>query len=89
MHKNNELYTCRVCGLEQSEPQWGEDGKSPTYNICDCCGVEFGYEDITLISTKNYREKWIKSGAKWNCPKCKPIGWSLDMQLLNIPKNYL
>jgi hypothetical protein len=41
---------CRVCGLDQQSPPWGVDGKSPTYAICDCCGVEFGYEDSTRES---------------------------------------
>ena len=89
MHKNNEAYICRVCGLEQSEPQWGEDGHSPTYNICECCGVEFGYEDVGLTGIKKYRDEWIQAGAKWNCQKSKPIVWSVDSQLLNIPKKYL
>ncbi|OCG77231.1 hypothetical protein A9G42_01005 [Gilliamella sp. Nev6-6] len=89
MHKNDELYICRVCGLEQSEPQWGIDGESPTYNICECCGVEFGYEDSTLIGIRTYRDKWIKSGAKWNCVKYQPISWSLNKQLANVPKKYL
>ena len=89
MHKNNEAYICRVCGLEQSVPQWGEDGQSPTYNICECCGVEFGYEDATLTGIKKYRDKWIQSGAKWNCQQSKPIHWSVDSQLLNIPQKYL
>lgn len=41
----NELPHCRVCGLDQRELPWGEDGTSLTFAICDCCGVEFGYED--------------------------------------------
>ena len=89
MHKNNnEAYICRVCGLKQNEPQWGIDEQTPTYNICDCCGVEFGYEDCTLIGIKSYRKKWLDGGAKWNCKKCQPNSWSLNEQLANIPKQY-
>lgn len=89
MHRNNnESYICRVCGLKQNEPQWGIDGQTPTYNICDCCGVEFGYEDSTLIGIKNYRKKWLDSGAKWNYKKYKPDSWFLNEQLDNIPKQY-
>lgn len=87
MH-NKDFYKCRVCGLLQETLPWGEDGKSPSYNICYCCGVEFGYEDCTLVSIKNYREKWIESGGKWNKKKYQPINWSLAEQLLNIPKQY-
>jgi len=40
----------------------------PTFNICPCCGVEFGYEDMTIQDTKKYREKWICSGMGWFTP---------------------
>ncbi|WP_407906848.1 hypothetical protein [Escherichia coli] len=43
---------CRVCGAEQPEAPWGDDGETPTYDICNCCGVEFGYEDSTVQSIK-------------------------------------
>ena len=89
MHKNNELLICRVCGLKQSEPQWGDDGETPTYNICDCCGVEFGYEDSSLIGIKNYRNKWLFSGGAWTKPNSKPENWTLENQLSNIPAKYL
>lgn len=89
MHKNNELLICRVCGLKQNEPQWGDDGETPTYNICDCCGVEFGYEDSSLIGIKNYRNKWLSSGGRWTKPNCKPENWTLENQLPNIPVKYL
>ncbi|PBC22211.1 hypothetical protein CK226_16405 [Mesorhizobium sp. WSM4311] len=39
-------FKCRVCGLDQSpDMPWGESGGEPSYAICSCCGVEFGYED--------------------------------------------
>ena len=87
MH-NNEFYVCRVCGAEQLDPPWGEDGQIPSYDICDCCGVEFGYEDMNLESIKRYRQKWLDSGANWFRKKNKPESWFLDRQLQNIPKQY-
>ncbi|HFT8656195.1 MAG: hypothetical protein E7D37_04275 [Enterobacter cloacae] len=87
MH-NNEFYVCRVCGAEQLDPPWGEDSQIPNYDICDCCGVEFGYEDMNLESIKRYRQKWLDSGANWFRKKNKPESWSLDRQLQNIPKQY-
>ena len=89
MHKNNELYICRICGAEQSDPPWGDDGESPTYDICDCCGVEFGYEDATLLGIKKYRAKWLDGGAEWIHKKSKPESWSIDEQFLRIPVKYL
>ena len=42
----HENHCCRVCGwyMEGYLP-YGEDGSLPTFDMCDCCGVEFGYQD--------------------------------------------
>ncbi|HGF2651789.1 TPA: hypothetical protein ACWXKB_005314 [Escherichia coli] len=88
MHKNNEFYVCRVCGAEQPEAPWGDDGETPTYDICNCCGVEFGYEDSTVQSIKKYKAKWLDSGAKWMNKESEPQNWSVDEQLAHIPLKY-
>lgn len=88
MHKNNEFYICRVCGAELLDASWGDDGESPTFDICDCCGVEFGYEDSTLHGIKKYRAKWLGGGAKWNHKKSEPEKWSVEEQLSHIPEKY-
>ena len=80
---------CRVCGLYIETLPWGEDGNSPTYEICPCCGVEFGYEDYTAESAKQYREKWIHEGANWFQPKQQPENWDRQQQSKNIPDNFL
>ncbi|OLY94437.1 hypothetical protein [Cnuella takakiae] len=74
-------FRCRVCGLEQIEKPWGDDGATPSFEICDCCGVEFGYEDSTELSIKRYREDWLRRGGEWFDKKAKPIDWSLDEQI--------
>ncbi|WP_250261726.1 hypothetical protein [Escherichia coli] len=79
---------CRVCGAEQPEAPWGDDGETPTYDICNCCGVEFGYEDSTVQSIKKYRAKWLDSGAKWMNKKSEPQNRSVDEQLAHIPLKY-
>ena len=88
MHNNKELYACRVCGAIQTDLPWGDTGQDASFNICDCCGVEFGYEDATLLGLKRYRDRWLSDGAKWNNPKSRPEHWSLDEQLQNIPLEY-
>jgi hypothetical protein len=79
---------CRVCGLLQPEPPWGKDGRTPSFNICDCCGVEFGYEDCTLGGILNYRNEWLSKGAKWGQPKARPQDWALDKQMRQIPLEF-
>jgi hypothetical protein len=82
-------FNCRVCGIYLEESPWGEDGNSPNYEMCSCCGVEFGNQDYTVESVKRYREKWLSDGAKWSLPKFKPSDWDLNEQMKNIPKEYL
>lgn len=56
------LNTCRICGyLDENLMPWGEDEKTPSFEICPCCNVEFGYEDSNNKSIFRYREKWINS----------------------------
>ena len=76
---------CRVCGYYLDDPPWAEDGHTPTYEICPCCAVEFGYEDYTVESAKQYRENWIRKGVIWFDPEQKPVAWDLQAQLKNVP----
>jgi hypothetical protein len=46
-----------VCGLQQPALQWGDDVNSPTFDICDCCGTEFGYEDCQLPTVLAQRRR--------------------------------
>lgn len=89
MLNSETLYYCRVCGYKEDYPPWGEDGFSPTFNICSCCGVEFGYEDASLVGIRRHREKWIRDGASWFDPKSKPLNWSLEDQLKDIPREFM
>ena len=76
---------CPVCGypLGNYNP-WGDDGKTPTFDICPCCGVEWGNEDYTTESRTEYRNKWLADGAKWFEPQKKPVNWNLEKQLKDI-----
>lgn len=78
---------CRVCGLIQSEPPWGESGVDPTWCICDCCGTEFGYEDNNREATESARQRWISAGFPWFSPERRPAGWTPDAQLAAVPKD--
>ena len=51
------------------------------YNICPCCGTEFGNDDA-LLTHAELRYRWIDSGAKWNSRVVlPPPGWDAVGQL--------
>lgn len=80
------IHACRVCGFinDDEEPPWGEDGRCPTFNFCDCCGVEFGYQDCLYENIKRVRRQWLRDGAQWDDPKAKPANWNVVEQLDNV-----
>ena len=78
-------YICPVCGYpELTEPPRNENG-NPPFEMCDCCGVEFGYEDCSIDSIIQYRTEWIKNGCNWFAVE-KPLDWLFEEQLKNIEK---
>ena len=85
---SREDAVCRVCGLAQSEPPWGEDDRVPIFDICDCCGTEFGYEDCTIDSVKAARARWLANRMPWFSPALRPADWDVDKQLLSVPSKY-
>lgn len=84
LHVPRAVEHCRVCGLAQVDPPWGADGKSPSFELCDCCGVEFGYDDATPTAIEASRSRWLESGAKWVRAGEQPRGWDLSRQLAQI-----
>lgn len=80
-------YICPICGYDQlEEPPYDETGE-PSFEICPCCGIEFGYDlENFHITEDEYRDNWVKQGGDWFSPDEKPIGWDLKSQLDNIKK---
>lgn len=76
---------CPVCGYDELlEPPYDEYN-IPSYEICPCCGFEYGFDDQDLnFDFITYREKWLLSGAKWVQCQEKPDDWNLDTQLKNL-----
>lgn len=79
------MYRCHVCGWQLVEAPWGESGVDPTWDICECCGCEFGYQDALPAGVLKHRERWLASGAKWSEPQSRPPEWDLQQQLNCIP----
>ena len=78
---------CPVCGFAGLyEEAW--DGVSPSYEICPCCGTQFGYDDATPdprdrpAKHELLRGRWVESGRLWFYPSgCPPEGWDPAAQL--------
>lgn len=84
-------YICPVCGYSDLDsPPFDEFG-APSFNICPCCKVEFGYEDAAqnmsqLISRhKILRSDWISKGMPWWTEYSQPPdNWDPVKQLENL-----
>jgi hypothetical protein len=57
----------------------------PSYEVCACCGFEFGNDDDPGTapgdSFEDYRRQWVASGAEWFDPTKQPKDWDLAKQL--------
>jgi hypothetical protein len=80
-------YLCPVCGWDQlTEEPYDRDG-NPSYEICPCCGFEFGFDDGSRQETfAVYRKKWLEKGATWFDPDACPAHWDLSRQLRKVEK---
>jgi hypothetical protein len=77
-------------------PPWAQHEDPPyefrygqaSYEICECCGFEFGNDDNPGTSSaetfEQYRRQWISDGAQWFSPEKRPANWDLTHQLLEI-----
>lgn len=78
-------YTCPVCGFDKLQEIPFDKKNNPSYEICPCCGFEFGFEGDNSKHTFNqYREQWLEEGAKWFREDAKPKDWTLKKQLENL-----
>jgi hypothetical protein len=85
MVNENHDYVCPVCGYDRlDEPAYDSFGCA-TYNICPCCGTEFGYDDSTVAHAE-LRKKWISEGKLWwSKHQLKPNDWDPVRQLKKLP----
>ena len=77
---SNSISHCPVCGYGPfEEPFASAEQIRHSYDICDCCGCEYGYDD-----NEQHFNKWVTEGCRWFKPSNRPVNWSLDQQLQNI-----
>lgn len=77
---------CRVCGYDSDILPWGEDGRTSSFEICRCCGVEWGYEDSLPTGVVKYREQWLAKGAKWTHEGVPHDGLTTEERLSHVPE---
>ena len=71
---------CPVCRYEGPDAAAYEEIGCPTYEICPCCGTQFGYDDFALTHAE-LRARWIEGGAKWWASRPAPAGGDPARQL--------
>ena len=63
----------------------------PSYDVCECCGFEFGNDDdpgpFRGDSFDEYFERWVADGCNWFQPKNRPPQWTIEQQLAGVPIN--
>lgn len=92
MTMNNKSMLCPVCGFNLGFEPW--KGESASDEYCPCCGIQFGYHDVTEASgmegTKEqiymkWRKHWIENAMKWDSDTIlPPLNWNPCEQLKTI-----
>lgn len=57
-------HTCPVCGYSGDQEFEPRD-----YQICGCCGTEFGYDDDFGVTFQELRDRWVANGCPWFDPE--------------------
>lgn len=84
-----EKYICPVCGYSGlDEPSHDPITGSPSFDICPCCGCEFGYNDATPSAKEDFLKTWIAQGTPWFEPALKPMKWNIRTQLKTIGRDF-
>ncbi len=75
--------TCPVCAYPKLEEPPHAPSGGGSYEICPCCGFQFGVDDDDKgITFDQAREKWVKGGMKWHSKGIKaPKIWDGAKQL--------
>ena len=76
---DSKSYVCPVCGCKELLGPPYDDHNDPLYEICPCCGVDFGVQDFEF-SHSELRDCWIKLGMKWRFLPA-PVNWDPLKQL--------
>ena len=78
------MNSCPVCGYDGLDEAAFDDARAPSYDICDCCGTQFGYDDARTPHSV-LRAKWITNGMPWDSRVVSaPPDWDPVEQLRRV-----
>ena len=80
-------FRCPVCGFPELDEQPYTDEGGASYEICECCGFQFGWtDDDQGISFEQWRAKWVADGMPWDTSGRTPApqGWDPKAQLASL-----
>jgi hypothetical protein len=78
---NETRGNCPVCGYNDLLEPSHDDTWAGSFEICPCCGTQFGYDDATRAHD-DLRKVWLASGAPWwSEERQPPFGWNALEQL--------
>ncbi|MDR2946036.1 MAG: hypothetical protein LBV79_04755 [Candidatus Adiutrix sp.] len=80
---------CRVCGYRLDFFPWGVYNDTPSFEVCPCCGVQFGVMDETPVLAGQERQDWLNKGMPWFQEDKKPKNWEPEEQLAHIPLEFI
>lgn len=80
-------YKCLICGYSEL-PDEPYTNNSPSYEMCPCCGFQYGLDDYHKYKTKKelfleWRINWIDGGCKWFSKSIlEPKDWNIKKKTL-------
>jgi len=79
-------FICPVCGCGELKKPPRSETTGGSYEICPCCGFEFGYHDEDQgISDGEWRRRWVAKGMPWSArTRRPPPGWDPVAQLRRL-----
>jgi hypothetical protein len=83
-----EARVCPVCGYKLDFTPWATAG--PTEQVCPCCGIHFGYDDLIAEQRQSvyitWRQRWIKNGRRWWSKNPVPADFNPPWQLARLER---